>query len=114
MGTQLRQLQATQGRSDLLAALFAAVQAEHDPLQSSRRIVVLTDGQAADWGLKNEMGWKRFHEAVSASPVASNIEMMRLDQVDGRPATANLPPQMWLSTDCRSDRLSSVSGKESP
>tara|TARA_R110002073_G_scaffold335615_1_gene528120 strand:- start:1851 stop:4232 length:2382 start_codon:yes stop_codon:yes gene_type:complete len=78
--SELQQLQATRGRSDLLAALFTAVQTEHQPTQSSRRIVVLTDGQAADWGLEDEAGWKRFHEILNDSPVRTEIQTVRLDK----------------------------------
>ena len=88
--SQLEQLQATQGRSDLLAALFTAVQAEHQPTQSSRRIVVLTDGQAADWKLEDESGWKRFREVLSESPVRTEIETVRLDQLNSPASKGNV------------------------
>ncbi|EMI18413.1 membrane protein containing DUF1550, partial [Rhodopirellula maiorica SM1] len=85
--SEIQQLQATRGRSDLLAALFAAIQAEHQPTQSSRRIVVLTDGQAADWGLEDEAGWKRFREVLNESPIRTEIETLRLDKLK----TSNSP-----------------------
>ncbi|MCG8650569.1 MAG: BatA domain-containing protein [Pirellulales bacterium] len=88
--SQLRQLSATEGRSDLLAALFTAVQAEHDPTQSSRRIVILTDGQAADWGWKDQAGWKRFGEVLNSTPVRTEVETVRLDQAEGLSAKGNV------------------------
>ncbi len=87
---QLDQLDATQGRSDLLAALFTAVQAEHKPTQSSRRVVILTDGQAADWRLKDEVGWTRFHEVLNHSPVRTEIEPVRLDNANRIASTGNV------------------------
>lgn len=77
---QLDALEATEGRSDLLAALFTAVQVEHEPTQSARRIVVLTDGQATDWRMEDEAGWKRLQEVLQDAPLRTEIETVRLDQ----------------------------------
>ncbi|MCA9137008.1 MAG: BatA domain-containing protein, partial [Planctomycetales bacterium] len=80
LAEQLHGIDATQGRSDLLAALFTAVQVQHEPTQHSRKIVVLTDGQAADWRLDDQTGWKRLQTALGQAPVPTKIETIRLDQ----------------------------------
>lgn len=87
---QIEELEATQGRSDLLAALFTAVQVEHEPTQSVRRIVVLTDGQASDWRMEDEAGWKRLQEVLQEAPIRTQIETVRLDQVASSPELGNL------------------------
>ena len=55
---EMRELQPTHGRSDLLSALFTAAQAEDAPSQHKRRIVLLTDGQGSDWSIADDAGWK--------------------------------------------------------
>ncbi|MGV3486177.1 MAG: VWA domain-containing protein, partial [Planctomycetaceae bacterium] len=87
---QLEALEATEGRSDLLAALFTAVQVEHDPTQGARRIVVLTDGQAADWRAEDEAGWKRLQEVLQETSIHTEIETVRLDQSHGSSGAGNL------------------------
>ena len=77
---QLRELRATQGRSDLLAALFTAAQAELEPTQHRRRIVLLTDGQSSDWSLSDENGWSRFREVLESAAVPTELEIIELDQ----------------------------------
>ncbi|MEM1070525.1 MAG: BatA domain-containing protein, partial [Planctomycetota bacterium] len=86
----LGELEATRGRSDLLAALFEAVQVEHAPNQSSRRIVVLTDGQAADWRLDDTTGWNRFHQLLDQTSVSTEIDVIRLDELSETPTKGNL------------------------
>lgn len=76
----LEKLASNQGQSDLLAALFEAVTADAEPTQSSRSIVVLTDGQSADWRLADEAGWKRFRETLSRAAVPTSIDAVRLDE----------------------------------
>lgn len=76
MEQQLRKLRPTTGSSDLLSALFAAVQAEIDPTQKSRRIVLLTDGQACDWNISQSDGWKRFHETLKSTPVPTTLDVL--------------------------------------
>ncbi len=64
IASQVKQLQPTLGSSDLLAALFTAVQAEVETTVNNRRIVVLSDGQAADWRLGDEAGWNGFRQSA--------------------------------------------------
>ncbi|KAA5538990.1 VWA domain-containing protein [Roseiconus nitratireducens] len=90
IASQLDQLNATEGRSDLLAALFTAVQAEHKPSLSSRRIVLLTDGQSADWRLEDRAGWNRLHDVLNESPVRTEIEIVRLDQASQAASKGNI------------------------
>ncbi len=87
---QLDELEATEGGSDLLAALFTAVQVEHEPTQSARRIVVLTDGQATDWRMEDEAGWKRLQEVLQDAPIRTQIETVRLDQSASTPGLGNV------------------------
>jgi len=87
---QLEELESTEGRSDLLAALFTAVQVEHEPTLSARRIVVVTDGQAADWRIEDEAGWKRLQEVLQESPIRMQIETVRLDQAVSAPGLGNV------------------------
>lgn len=87
---QLDELEATEGGSDLLAALFTAVQVEHEPTQSVRRIVVLTDGQATDWRMEDEAGWKRLQEVLQDAPIRTQIETVRLDQSASTPGLGNV------------------------
>lgn len=76
---QLRRLRPTHGRSDLLAALFTAVQTELQPTQTQRRIVVLTDGQRSDWGLDDAGGWRRFREVLPAAPTPTYVQVVELE-----------------------------------
>ncbi|TWU01653.1 BatA domain-containing protein [Neorhodopirellula pilleata] len=87
---QLDELAATQGRSDLLAALFTAAQVENESAVNSRRIVVMTDGQAADWRMDDEAGWKRLQEVLQETLVRTHIDTVRLDQVASSPGLGNL------------------------
>lgn len=80
------ELTATQGQSDLLAALFEAVTTKSEAATSFREIVVLTDGQQLDWRLADEAGWKRFRDTLASVPVRTEIDVIRLDEAD--PATA--------------------------
>lgn len=80
----LRAIRPTQGSSDMLAALFTALQADVQPTQQQRRIVLLTDGQAEDWRLKNESGWQRLREAFADSEIPTTLEIVQLDDVPDR------------------------------
>ncbi|NQV24195.1 MAG: BatA domain-containing protein [Rhodopirellula sp.] len=76
----MRELQPTHGRSDLLSALFTAVQAEIAPTQHKRRIVLLTDGQGSDWSIADDAGWKRFRELLAAAPIPTQLDVVELDK----------------------------------
>ncbi|MCA9051544.1 MAG: VWA domain-containing protein [Planctomycetaceae bacterium] len=69
----LAELRPTNGRSDLLSALFTAVQAEVEPTCHRRRIVLLTDGQRADWTPADESGWNRFGEVLQTAPLPTEL-----------------------------------------
>lgn len=77
---QLRAVRPTQGRSDLLSALFTAVQAELQPVQQRRRIVLLTDGQASDWSLRDDESWKRFRDVLESAAVPTRLDVIDLEQ----------------------------------
>ncbi len=87
---QLRSIDATEGRSDLLAALFTAVQLEHQPTQNTRRIVVLTDGQATDWRTEDEAGWQRLQSVLNETSIRTEIETVRLDDQSQRTNKGNI------------------------
>lgn len=75
---ELDELRPTQGQSDLLAALFAATQAEVQPTQQRRRIVLLTDHQATDWNLEVEESWQRFRDVLASTPIPTELEIVNL------------------------------------
>lgn len=74
----LRGVRPTVGSSDLLAALFAAVQVEFDPAWKQRKIVLFTDAQAADWNLREQSGWRRFRQALQDAPIPTHLEVVEL------------------------------------
>jgi len=88
IASQLESVQPTLGKSDLLAALFTAVQADADVLATSRRIVVLSDGQAADWRLSDEALWDGFRQTLSQAAIPTQLELVEL-QTDG-PSKGNV------------------------
>lgn len=85
---QLRELQPTMGRSDLLSSLFEAVQAEIDPTQSRRRILLLTDGQGSDWSIADDGGWQRFREVLTSASVPTQLDIVELGR--GSRASSNV------------------------
>jgi hypothetical protein len=70
--------QATLGRSDLLSAIFTAVQADLMPGTKQRHVVVLTDGQAADWNTGDEQVWRRLHEVLKKPTVPTDVQLHTL------------------------------------
>jgi hypothetical protein len=76
---QLAYQQPTQGRSDLLSAMFTAVQAELIPGTKHRHLVVLTDGQATDWSTGDEQVWRRLREVLESAAVPTDVNMITLD-----------------------------------
>lgn len=88
--TDFGELNATQGQSDLLAALFEAVTTESETAAAVREIVVLTDGQQLDWRLADEAGWKRFRETLANVPIRTEIEVVRLDDTGSNAALGNV------------------------
>src|SRR6185436_6129915 len=78
------ELRPTHGRSDLLAALFTATQAEIEPTQHHRRIVLLSDGQGSDWRLSDEPGWQRFREVLQNADVPTQLDIVELESVTQR------------------------------
>jgi hypothetical protein len=81
---QLRGLEAAGGSSDLLAALFTAVQAERSPTLASRRIVLVTDGQASNWNFDDERSWQRFRETLKSASLPTDLEIIELSS-EGEP-----------------------------
>jgi len=89
---QLNKQQPTLGRSDLLSAMFTAVQAELIPGTRHRHVVVITDGQAADWNLGDEQVWRRLREILTKPSVPTDISLMsaRLQQSEFPNLAVNL------------------------
>lgn len=85
---ELRELRPTEGRSDILSALFTAIQAEVQPGQQQRRLVLLSDRQRSDWSLDDAAGWKRLREVLHSAPVPTHLEVVDLEQ--GAPETRNV------------------------
>lgn len=75
---QLDRQQPTLGRSDLLSAMFCAVQAELLPGVRQRQIVVFTDGQATDWSLANTQVWHQLRELLREPAVPTTVKMVRV------------------------------------
>ena len=75
---QLKDIQPTNGSSDLLAAMFTAVQADADQNTQKRRIVLLTDGQAADWKTSDTSGWQRFQEVLKSASIPTQLDVIEL------------------------------------
>ena len=80
---QLARQQTTQGRGDLLSAMFTAVQAELIPGTKHRKIVVLTDGQATDWNTGDELVWHRLHEVFQKPVVSTDVSVISLGPQQG-------------------------------
>ncbi|MCA8995419.1 MAG: BatA domain-containing protein [Planctomycetaceae bacterium] len=80
---QLKELSASQGTSDLLSSLFTAVQAELQPLQQQRRVILLTDGQAHDWSLEEEQSWQRFQQVLTDAPVPTSLKIIEVSESNG-------------------------------
>ncbi|MEO2019747.1 MAG: hypothetical protein ABGZ53_35895 [Fuerstiella sp.] len=76
---QLREIQPTNGSSDLLASLFTAVQADAEATTRRRQIVLLTDGQSSDWNTSDESGWQRFRETLQAASIPTQLDVIQLN-----------------------------------
>lgn len=79
---QFQQTQPTNGSSDLLAAMLTAVQADTESDSQKRRIVLLTDGQAADWKTNDSSGWQRFQEALKSANLPTELDVIELGRID--------------------------------
>ena len=75
---QLAALQPTLTRSDLLAATFTAVQTELIPGTKRRRVVMITDSQAADWSASDEKSWNQLRTLLQSSVVPTEFDVVSL------------------------------------
>jgi len=73
----LKRIEPTQARSDLLAGVMTAVQADAEPTSRQRRIVLLTDGQAADWQLDDTAGWNRFRQRLQSATIPTQLQIIQ-------------------------------------
>ena len=76
---QFQEIQPTNGSSDLLAAMFAAVQADANQNTQKRRVVLLTDGQATDWKTSDATGWQRFQDVLKSASIPTQLDVIELD-----------------------------------
>ena len=88
IAAQLDEIRPTHGSSDLLSALFTAVQSDVEPSTTERSVILLTDGQAADWKTDDSSGWERFQEVLQNPVVPTQLEVTELD--DAKTRTQNL------------------------
>lgn len=72
----LDDVQIVGARSDLPAALFTATQIQPEEQVDRRRIVVLTDGHAADWELEQQDTWQRFQHVLRDSTIPTAIDLV--------------------------------------
>ena len=80
LADQLHGLKTAGSSSDLLAALFTAVQAEQQPTFDSRRIVLVTDGQGTDWNFEDETSWNRFQKTLKTASLPTELEIIELSE----------------------------------
>jgi len=76
--SQLESVRPTSGGSDLLAALFTAVQADAEPVSQKRRVVLITDGQAADWTTEDDKGWRRFQDVLQTAQLPTELDIVEV------------------------------------
>lgn len=77
--SQLDEIRPTQGSSDLLAAMFTAVQADYEPSIRKRHVMLFTDGQAADWNTDDERGWRRFQETLKSASLPTVMSVVEVE-----------------------------------
>ena len=81
---RLHELRPTDGAGELAPALLKAVQAEvADETIAQRRVVLLTDGQRANWKTNDAAGWTRFRQALAKGPLPTRVETI---EAAGEPA----------------------------
>lgn len=81
---RLQQLRPTGGAGDLRPALLKAVQAEvADETIAQRRVVLLTDGQRANWKTSDVAPWTRFRQTLADAPLPTRVETI---EAAGQPA----------------------------
>ena len=78
---QIEVLQPTQDGCDVLASLLSAVQADRDPLFQLREVIVVTDGQAANWPNENAPQWDRLQKRIAESEIEIAIQVVGWDEV---------------------------------
>ena len=93
----VHEFKTTNGQSDLLSALFTAVQTDPIPFQEHRQIQVITDGQSADWQLAAKPQWDRFQQVLQQAETKTDLEFVYLQDK----AT---PGNVYVNT-IRSNRL---------
>ena len=72
---QLAGVQPTSAGSDLLASLFTACQADLVEKTRKRNLILVTDGQAADWKTSDNSGWKRLQETLQSASIPTQLQI---------------------------------------
>jgi hypothetical protein len=75
---QLAAVQPTSAGSDLLASLFTACQADLVEKTRKRNLVLVTDGQAADWKTDDTSGWKRLQETLQSATIPTQLQIVEV------------------------------------
>ncbi len=82
---RLAAMRPTQAGGDVMASLLKSVQSDFDDRTlGERRIVLLTDGQRADWRTDDASGWSRFRELLAKSPVPIHLDVVETDAAVGQ------------------------------
>ena len=76
----LQGIAPTGARSDLLAGLLTATQADVPPSTRQRQIVLLTDSQATDWRMDDVEGWNHFRQRLSKPTIDTSLEIIQVDR----------------------------------
>ena len=74
----VQSIEPSQARSDLLAGLMTAIQADADPLMRRRRVVLLTDGQATDWRMEDTEGWNHFRNRLAHPVTPTELKVIQV------------------------------------
>ncbi len=100
IAAQFEEIRPTNGSSDLLAAMFTAVQADAEQHTMKRRVVLLTDGQASDWKTDDASGWQRFQEVLKSTPIPTELDVIELDAKTAKSTNVavNSVRSNWLVT----------------
>lgn len=96
LAEQFAEIRPTNGSSDLLAAMFTAVQADAEAKTQKRRVVLLTDGQASDWKTGDKSGWQRFQEVLKSAKIPTQLDVIELNAKTAK--STNIAVNKLLST----------------
>ena len=73
---QIQSLQPTSDSSDLVGSLLAAVAVAPEPTIDQREIIVLSDGQQADWSIGDDGAWDVLQRQLRSAPLPTSFEIV--------------------------------------